>query len=240
MHTEIGGVSYDLHLHHDDHLLDEVMLVAEQSSALRLKTLYRYKVSDISGDEWRTSTMWQAFGLPLQGDHEPDRHEPDWLSFDGGWSGKLEVGCAALYPGLYSSQPQLHHVPVLRIEFRRKGRTLYTSSYDGAARPLLTVAGHLSWALISAQDQGLGTNGMWQDHAQLCHQAGCAEPAVSTYRIKNLYDKWGDPRPAVQQHPKGERGLVHRFCRLHLRRGDCGLEDADRNYEVIQGPGPEV
>src|SRR5207237_1236850 len=29
------------------------------------------------------------------------------------------------------------------------------------------------------------------------------------------------------------------FCRKHLRRGDAGLDDADDNYEVVSGPGPD-
>ena len=29
------------------------------------------------------------------------------------------------------------------------------------------------------------------------------------------------------------------FCHRHLQRGDCGIEDADSNYEVLEGPGPE-
>lgn len=29
-----------------------------------------------------------------------------------------------------------------------------------------------------------------------------------------------------------------RFCMVHLRRGDCDFEDADSNYVVVDGPGP--
>lgn len=215
--------AHDLHRHQDDQWLDEIRLVGADGPLLRLVLRYRYKTSDMSGDEWRTSTMWQCSDLCRM---DGDQHGPEgWHDFDGAYGGKLETGCAALYPGLYTSQSHAHATEVVGVEFLRKGRKLYGSDHAGESRPLLTVAGHLPWALVCAKDEPLGTNEAWADYARLCHQPGCAEDAVSTY--------------AFRTHALGDRGLVHRFCPLHLRRGDCGREDNDANYVVIDGLGPD-
>lgn len=65
----------------------------------------------------------------------------------------------------------------------------------------------------------------------LCFQPGCSEEAVALYRLKKEYCRRG--HESVPHKP-----TVRAFCRKHLQRGDCGLEDADDNYEVVFGPGP--
>lgn len=65
-----------------------------------------------------------------------------------------------------------------------------------------------------------------------CANPGCQNDAVSEYRLKMLYSREGYSR-----EPYGDQRI--RFCQRHLRRGDCGLQDADANYEVVVGPGPD-
>ena len=67
-----------------------------------------------------------------------------------------------------------------------------------------------------------------------CDQVGCPNDAVSRFQLKELYDRTGhklDPGDTPSEH-------YRQFCQTHLRRGDGGREDSDRNYEVIEGPGP--
>ena len=67
----------------------------------------------------------------------------------------------------------------------------------------------------------------------LCFQPGCSEPAVSEYRLRKEYCQRGHAsEPAFAD-------MRRKFCQKHLQRGDCGLEDADANYEVVSGPGPD-
>lgn len=237
----------DMCLHRDDHWIDEIRLLGvDMAPHLRLVTKFRYKTSGLSGDEWRTSTIWQctpSVATQMHGELEEDK-DGGWLSFDGGYSGKLDVGCAALYPGIWSSQPDLHTLRITAMDFCRKGRVLYRSTYDDKPMPLLVVAGHLPWAFVKASDEPLGTDGAWEDMRHLCFQPGCALLACSTYRLKHLYNRDGKAEAAVARrytlgNPVREVSLIRRFCHLHLRRGDCGLEDADNNYQVIDGPGTQ-
>lgn len=214
---------YDIARFPGDSWIDEIQILGPSGLLLRLVEGYRYKTSGLSGNEWRTSYMWQCTPeAPMVG------AQPEaigiWSNFDGPY-GSLYAGCAALYPGLYGSQPQSTGVGALSLLFNRKGRTLYGSSYDGETVPLPTLAAHLPWALVTATDKPLGSAEAWDDMRRLCHQPGCSNPACSTYLLRETKQ---DPRP-----------IVRRFCVIHLRRGNSRLQDNDEGYEVLDGPGPE-
>jgi hypothetical protein len=70
---------------------------------------------------------------------------------------------------------------------------------------------------------------------QKCDQVGCSEDSINRCRVKRLTSDRGE------YLEKSEAGFtyVRGFCRTHLRRGDCGREDSDENYEVLSGPGPD-
>jgi len=68
---------------------------------------------------------------------------------------------------------------------------------------------------------------------RLCDQEGCNEPASVTYKLRHEYcHHCGHDR---QTSFVWTNGMIRRFCQRHAVRGDCGREDADRNYECIAG-----
>ena len=69
-----------------------------------------------------------------------------------------------------------------------------------------------------------------------CFQPGCAELATSEYELIEQFGRQGE-----RLHPEeaGYHAVRRRFCQKHLRRGDCGREDADRNYRIVSGYGPD-
>lgn len=74
------------------------------------------------------------------------------------------------------------------------------------------------------------------EHEGRCDQPGCAEPSVSKYRFKRIFGRQGED---LADSEMAHASYFAQFCARHLRRGDCGREDADENYEVISGPGPD-
>lgn len=67
-----------------------------------------------------------------------------------------------------------------------------------------------------------------------CQQAGCPNPAVVTYELKEEYSARGEgPLPPS---PLGRPRRA--FCQPHAPRGDADLEDCDANYVLIAGPQP--
>lgn len=217
--------------HPDDRGIDEVLLVegagvpntvdeARSRAILKIGLIERYKTSGLSGDEWRFSA-----GLYLRG-----AVRWDLISHQ---TGSLEGECASLYAELFGDfcagkRPSLYSKKIGAVTFQWKGHPIYSASYDVRAVDLLVACGHVPWALLLAGDQGCDPEPL----KRLCCQPGCAEPLVSIYKIRKCYCQSG--------HPSEPLGLdVRGFCAKHLRRGDCGLDDADANYEVVSGPGPD-
>lgn len=205
----------------DDTGCDQIVIADEGGKPLlQVITRIRYKTSDLSGDVWRTSAMWQqATGSK-------------WEDFDGPYQ-DVKTACKVLFPGLYGSHPNWWEIPVGTTDFYWKGIKWYESSWDGQVVTLLAAAGHLPWALVKAGEDHPGIPGKWSDK---CFQAGCPNDAVSTYRLKELFSGTGHKLDSAD----GSGFIFHRrFCKSHLERGDSNREDCDNNYIVVSGPGPD-
>lgn len=202
--------------HSDDEWFDEIRFETAEGPLLRIVTMYRYKTSSMSGDEWRTSARIQVSRGKV------------WSDFDTHYA-NLKSACRGLYPGFFTSHPELHGVITTTVDFYQKGVKLYEASYDSKPLEFLHAAGHLPWALIIAREN----TGSMPNSNDYCFQPGCPEKAVSTYKLKTEYSANG----VFSREPTRE--LRRRFCQRHLQRGDCGLEDADNNYEVIDGSGSD-
>lgn len=111
-----------------------------------------------------------------------------------------------------------------QIQFYRKGKLLYQKGYLNLETAIMFLGSEWTKAREQSVDDPMN---------ELCFQPGCSEPFIAEYRLKAEYDKSGNK--SVSKFTEWRR----RFCSRHLRRGDCGLEDADANYEIVSGAGPE-
>jgi len=115
-----------------------------------------------------------------------------------------------------------------RIRFFRKGHEVWSRGFG----KLSTAVNALPWFFVVA---GEGSDfkmlGREQELA-LCQQPGCSEPSVKRYRFKKVRDC---PQSGKMYEPGPSFEYVTAFCQRHAHRGDCGLEDADDNYEVLSG-----
>lgn len=201
-------------IHEDDPWADTIILNGVRS--LRLVIRERYKTSGLSGDEWRFGYMWQVLGS-------------EWADLDGGYTSQ-ESAIAAFFPAFRTSHPEWHDNICNSIQFMWKGQPLIEMSDDGKSMPLLHAIGCIAWAQIAGRQDH-----EWKkDKKNVCAQPGCVEKPVSLFRMIAEYHR----RIGVtRQYYDGKS--YRRFCKKHLRRGDCGLEDADRNYELIEGIGAD-
>ncbi len=69
-----------------------------------------------------------------------------------------------------------------------------------------------------------------------CDQPGCPNDAISKYLVKRLTSSRGE---YLHEDESKHTRYIRRFCETHLCRGDCGREDSNDNYEVLEGPGPD-
>lgn len=112
-------------------------------------------------------------------------------------------------------------------QFLRKGKVVYeftTSNIEYATRLMDS----------KAIDCSEGNGSYYAGEGELCDQEGCADRAAVVLRLKKRYSREG-----MSKDPYGTE--VRYFCERHRHRGDCGLEDADENYEhFLDLPKPEA
>lgn len=147
------------------------------------------------------------------------RHEDD------DWIDEVKIATVPRYKtsGLSGDEWRFAYV----VQFFRKGILLFERGF-----------GRLEWAidyLPSLQhdyrDQATDTKDV--DWDKFCANPGCSEDGVVEYELIDEYY----PRIGKKVEKATWRGPVRRrFCEIHARRGDCGLEDADANYTLISAP----
>ena len=112
-------------------------------------------------------------------------------------------------------------------QFFKKGHLLHESSW----RDIETAWQHAWSDFILKCEFGKFDFKDWQKTQ--CFQEGCSEKATWEAWIKQEYcvGRGNCGNKLDRSHPIFSRS--HRlFCEKHKLRGDCGLEDADSNYEM--------
>ncbi len=106
-----------------------------------------------------------------------------------------------------------------RIVFYRNGIEVFSSGAGNVQSATALLPG----LFLRAIDEG---KGYAAGEGEYCDQEGCAAISTVTLKLKNHYCRDG--------HKSDTDGkTVRQFCGKHASRGDCGLEDADRNYDRI-------
>lgn len=113
------------------------------------------------------------------------------------------------------------------IDFYRKGQVVGSRG----ARDVETAARFVDWYLTSGREEGkIDTP---NNLGEFCDQEGCHDRWTVRYRLKERYGRDGK----VIERGKWMDGVTEfrAFCDKHKNRGDCGLDDADCNYELMDG-----
>ncbi len=135
-----------------------------------------------------------------------------------------------------------------QTQFLRKGVVLLEGNYNSIS----TALQHVNWLQrimceLDLDDPESGrfteegkkrvTEGLGAVLPTECAQPGCAEKPVSVYQLKKRFCRF---RQCEQKDDYRDGESTRRaFCPRHLDRGDCNLEDSNKNYTVVSGPGPE-
>lgn len=112
-----------------------------------------------------------------------------------------------------------------KIEFYRKGKIYHTD----VVGDMQTACGMLYAKYLEAIE--VHSKAYFAGDGVMCDQEGCSNPAKYLFKIKQEYCVGGGNCGQKKEHVLGD---YHRcFCEEHKQRGDCGLEDADDNYELV-------
>lgn len=94
---------------------------------------------------------------------------------------------------------------------------------------LQEAVSHMAFEIDRMRDDGAAKE--WQSKREsCCDQPGCSREPTVWLRLKEEFSDRGEgPIPHCE-------GIEHyrKFCERHKRRGDCGREDSDDNYERVE------
>lgn len=107
------------------------------------------------------------------------------------------------------------------IRFWFKGEAVHEFTSSTMENAASRLSGELLNASLPIADQILKLEPV------KCDQPGCENAPVARFKLKKIYCSEGKP------HDEEWSTSYRKFCEKHLRRGDCGLEDADSNYEPL-------
>lgn len=113
----------------------------------------------------------------------------------------------------------------MRTDFYRKGKIVHSTQ---SGSNIDAAAGLLYGRLIEAQDNG---EGYYAGDGVHCDQEGCSNRATNLFKIKQRYCVGGGK---CGQKKESYVDQYRCFCDTHKTRGDCDLEDNDKNYEFIK------
>lgn len=214
-----------LRRHHDDDYWDRIDVSAEGAS-LRVYIVPRYKTSGMSGDEWRISAVLDVFAGPSIG-------EPDFT-----WrSHRMRTLLQYAPHHLYANVRHLFDCKNAVLIVQRKGIELMRQSFPTFGDAAIGMAWHITIANEGSREVEWYHLSNDEERAR-CQQVGCSEPPKNVYRLKKLQIV---PSESDMRAPRYDfEGQFTWFCSRHTERGDCGMEDADDNLELVSGSGVPV
>jgi len=117
----------------------------------------------------------------------------------------------------------------IAIRFYFKGELVHE---DGAHTMRAAIA-FLGWKWATAQEPI--PERVLEIEKTKCDQPSCTNDWTNEYELIEEFSRSGERLDPKDRHFRHYR----RFCNRHARRGDCSREDADRNYKVLNGAGPD-
>ena len=106
-------------------------------------------------------------------------------------------------------------------KFYRKGKVMH-EEYVG--HNIQDGVLHLGMKFSEAYDKAAYFAG----EGNSCDQEGCSSDAKYIFKVKNEY--CNNP----YQHGPIACERYRKFCESHKHRGDCGFDDSDTNYELVE------
>lgn len=105
-------------------------------------------------------------------------------------------------------------------QFFRKGKLICE---DFCGHKMEDAVNYLPWKYVCEGDNG---KMYFAGEDNICDQEGCSKKATVVYQLKKNFCREG--HESIPSIP-----TIRLFCDEHSKRGDCGLEDADANYDIL-------
>lgn len=145
---------------------------------------------------------------------EHHKRHPDFVAFDA-----VTIEVVERWKESYLSGDEWRFSATVKLYF--KGVIITTETYGSLDQAMMRLQALYHDKASPVPDEWL------EIEARSCDQPGCANPAQYKHILRHEYSHSG------QKLEKGYSTSFRQFCERHKKRGDCGLEDSDKNYEVI-------
>jgi hypothetical protein len=229
-----------LRRHADDDYCDRFTVTCPSGPSLVAWIEPRFKTSGLSGDEWRIRAMLRVSVRPSGPVDVGQRHEPAVL-LERGYGrmrGLLDYAPYHVYAATRASQSRrtraLLELTRATLTVERKSVVLMREERPTFGDAMLGMG----WHSVSANEgrEGVEWHHLTDDEERArCQQVGCADAPRNFYRLKKLQVARSARTLIEPEHDF--TGQYAWYCGRHSVRGDCGLEDADANLELVAGPG---
>lgn len=213
--------TFRLKRHADDEYEDRVVFSHENDLLIFAQVLPRWKESELSGDEWRTSVCVDGL-LLKRGTAHYSKMVDMFLRLPGKIVRDLEADTVFRSP--------------IKFEVFRKGHCLFSAHMID----IVTALTSAYEAYLQADDDSRsGLMLSLEQEREVCQQPGCCNKPAIIYRLKKEFctkcgkveeDGW---RSHLAKRDDAMQMPHIWFCKEHAERGDCGIEDSDQNYEKV-------
>ena len=113
------------------------------------------------------------------------------------------------------------------VIFYRSGREVHR---EEGYRNVEAACNFMGYFHAKARDDG---HAFFAGEGDWCDQEGCSEKATVVLKMKQRFCREGFPHKIISTRLGVGIPTVRCFCEKHKTRGDCGLDDADTNYEPV-------
>lgn len=110
-----------------------------------------------------------------------------------------------------------------------KGLAVFTEG----VRDIEVACGMLYSFRCKASDSGIPEEVLTHER-KCCDQPSCTNKATNWYLLKKIHSQGNHIEAPAMERSNG-RGYYRKFCNRHAERGDCCLNDTDRNYVPVIG-----
>jgi hypothetical protein len=220
---EAPKAKYPLRRHHDDDYWDQIK-ISLGDLRLSAKVVPRYKTSGLSGDQWRIS-VWMKIRNPHTGEilYARSFHRMRDLFTYGPHH-------------LYANCRVILDLPSATLIAYRKGVVLMAQDFPTFGDAAIGMGWH-----VVASNEGCSPGAApWhhltdEEERARCQQVGCGDTPVNLFHLKQIDE--GKSGGHLVTPPYDFVGQYVWYCARHTQRGDQGLEDCDKNLELVAGPG---
>jgi len=207
----------NLYRHHDDEYIDQIKIKCYDDCLVNMYLSPRYKMSELSGDEWRVSANLEIMN-----------YDGDGVAYSTSYHNISYAQKFAPY-FIWKNVKSYLNERYATIYVYRKNNLIWHKTFPTFGDAVIG----LPWHITVAGESDINWKHLPDsEEADYCQQPGCINEPTKLFRMKKFQvSRQSSIMSEDFTYPGTYRYIW--FCDKHSERGDAGLQDRDSNYELI-------